>query len=207
MSKTPMGDPALGMREPAVVVSAQLDRFSSLPAGVTLAHSMADAFTLIAQDYHRAIFLDAVLPGNQSAYRAVKQILKQYRERVGRIFIMKDEVRQADVQFARTCGADGVITKDCKSVLRILQSYETLSEAIDASMDPAWLESLTKVASQFLASEAERSVRHSFLRARQKNLGVEQPTSTIRALRYYFDDEEDYLSFAREAFNALKVTR
>lgn len=207
MSMILIGGATTGMTGPSMIVSAQQDRFSSLPTGVILAHSMVEATGLLTQAYHRAIFLDAVLPGNQSAYRAVKQILNQYRERVGRIFIMREEVREADVQFARTCGADGVITKDSKSVLRVLQSYQALAEASDVGMEPAWLVSLTKVASQFLASEAEGAVRSSFLLARQKNLGAALPTGTIRALGTYFDDEEDYLSFAREAVNALKATR
>jgi CheY-like chemotaxis protein len=168
---------------------------------------MVEATGLLTQAYHRAIFLDAVLPGNQSAYRAVKQILNQYRERVGRIFIMREEVREADVQFARTCGADGVITKDSKSVLRVLQSYQALAGPIDTGLEPTWLASLTKVASQFLASEAERAVRGSFHIARERHPGATLSTSTIRALASYFDDEEDYLSFAREAVNALKATR
>jgi CheY-like chemotaxis protein len=207
MSMILIGESPVGITDPAVVVSAQPDRFSSLPTGVILARSMADATNMLAHVYHRAIFLDAVLPGNQSAYRAVSQILKQYRERVGRIFIMRDEVRQADVQFARTCGADGVIKKDCSSVLRVLQSYQALAEASGANIDPVWLVALTKVASQFLASEAERAVHNSFLVTRQKNQDTTQPTGTIRALASYFDDEEDYLAFAREAVNALKVTR
>lgn len=207
MSMTLIGESAAGTPEPAVVVSALPDRFSDLPTGVTLAQSMSEAINLLTQSYHRAIFLDAVLPGNQSAYRAVNQLLKSYRERVGRIFIMRDEVRQADVQFARTCGADGVVAKDCKSVLRVLQSYQALAQASGASMDPVWLSTLTKVASQFLASEAERAVRNSLLVARQKNMDTTHPTGTIRALGSYFDDEEDYLAFAREAVNALKVTR
>lgn len=197
--------PAVSIIEPAVIVSAQADRFGSLPTGVTLAHSMVEAIGLLTQNYHRAIFLDAVLPGNQSAYRAVNQILKQYRERVGRIFIMRDEVRPADVQFARTCGADGVIAKDGKSVLRVLQSYQVLTEA---STEPAWLAPLTKVASQFLASEAERAVRKSFLLATQQNEGTTpQLAGTIRALGSYFDEEEDFRAFTREALNALKSIR
>lgn len=200
--------PAVSMTEPAVIVSAQADRFGSLPTGVTLAQSMVEAIGLLTQNYHRVIFLDAVLPGNQSAYRAVNQILKHYRERVGRIFIMRDEVRPADVQFARTCGADGVITKDGKSVLRVLQSYQVLTEASNTSMEPAWLVPLTKVASQFLASEAERAVRKSFLLARQQNEGTTpQLAGTIRALGSYFDEEEDFLAFTREAVNALKNIR
>lgn len=207
MSMILIGGPAAGMNGPSVIVSAQQERFSSLPDGVTLAHSMVEATGLLKQGYHRAIFLDAVLPGNQSAYRAVKQILSQYRECVGRIFIMREEVREADVQFARTCGADGVITKDSRSVLRVLQSYQALAEASDAGMEPAWLASLTRVASQFLASEAERAVRSSYLLARQKNPSAPLPTGTIRALATYFDEDEDYLSFAREAVNALKAAR
>ena len=195
------------MMDPSIIVSAQPDRFHALPAGVILAGSISQAIELLSERYHKALFLDAVLPGNQSAYRAVSHTFKHYREHVGGIFILRDAASASDVQFARVCGADGVLPKDGRSILRVLQSQHAPVSTESVAGDPAWLAALIRVASQFLASEANLAVRRSLYLARQHDPGTPQAAETIRALGSYFDDEDDYLIFARQAFNAIRSNK
>jgi CheY-like chemotaxis protein len=180
------------------------ERFHNLPVATDMAVSIADALAYVQSGVHRAIFVDAVLPGNQSGYRFLRE-LRRLGMSTGPVFIMAEQVAHSDRQLVRERGASGLIAKDPRAVLKVLQDGQQVNLGTQPRADPRWLEAMIHAARHFLASEAERVVRDR-LASLRGGLQVEvSPTALIHAVSDVLDDEEDRIAFTRKAISAIKA--
>jgi len=191
-----------GFSNPRVlVVTSHAERFVELPVLADVVTSVLDAQANILTYQYTAIFIEAVLPDNQSGYRLVQDLRRQRMITVP-IFIMVEHALRADKQLALQRGATGLIAKNRRALIKALEGKSD-DEVFAPSADPSWLAQVIAASRNYLASEAERIVRKKLdaLRVRGTEVTAE---ALIHEVADVLDDDEDRTEFVRNARRALK---
>lgn len=185
-----------------LIVTSHAERFMELPVQADIVSTVLDAQANVLTYGYTAVFIDAALPGNQSGYRLVMELRRQ-RMLTMPIFVMVEHALRADKQLALQRGANGLITKNRRSLLKALDGKSD-DEVFAPSQDPRWLPSVIAVARNFLASEAERIVRKKLEALRARTNTDISAEALILEVSDVLDDEEDRLDFVRKARRTLK---
>ena len=185
-----------------LVVTGQAERFMELPVQADIVSTALEAQANVLTYAYTAVFIDAALPGNQSGYRLVMELRRQ-RMLTMPIFIMVEHALRSDKQLALQRGANGLITKNRRALLKALEGKSD-DEVFAPSQDPRWLPTVIAVARNFLASEAERIVRKKLDALRARTNTDINAEALVLEVSDVLDDEEDRLDFVRKARRALK---
>lgn len=185
-----------------LVVTGQAERFMELPVQADIVSTALEAQANVLTYAYTAAFIDAALPGNQSGYRLVMELRRQ-RMLTMPIFIMVEHALRSDKQLALQRGANGLITKNRRALLKALEG-KTDDEVFAPSQDPRWLPAVIAIARNFLASEAERIVRKKLDALRARTNTDISAEALVLEVSDVLDDEEDRLDFIRKARRALK---
>jgi CheY-like chemotaxis protein len=184
-----------------LIVTSLAERFVELPVLSDVVTSVLDAQANILTYQYTAIFIEAVLPDNQSGYRLVQDLRRQRMITVP-IFIMVEHALRADKQLALQRGATGLIAKNRRALIKALEGKSD-DEVFAPSTDPSWLPQVIAASRNYLASEAERIVRKKLDALRVRGTEVTAET-LIHEVADVLDDDEDRTEFVRNARRALK---
>jgi CheY-like chemotaxis protein len=185
-----------------LVVTCQPASLNGLSLDADWASSVPEALRCIAESAYGAVFIDVVLPENQSGYRLTRRLRSDCAVKAP-IYLMCEHPLASGRAAAQLNGATGMVSRRCDALLAALEG-DRHEDVLAPACDPRFVDAIIEVAQLFLASEAERVVRRK-MKMLWLHLGRQpSPQELIVETCEVLDDQNDRIKFTRLASKAAQ---